>query len=99
MAKHYDKAFKEDALQYHKDNPHLTVAAVCRNLGISQPTFYIWKRAAEANDGEVQHRGSGNYESDKAKENARLRKELKDTQDALKVLKKAMGILAQDEQK
>ena len=38
------------------------------------------KKAKER--GEV-HRGSGNYESDEAKENARLKKELRDTKDAL----------------
>ena len=38
-------------------------------------------------------RGSGNFSSDEAKEIARLRKKLKDTQDALEVLKKAIGIL------
>ena len=37
--------------------------------------------------------GSGNYSSDEAKENARLRKELKDTKDALEILKKALSIL------
>jgi transposase len=45
------------------------------------------------NDGTVPTRGSGNYASDVEKENARLRKELRDTQDALDVLKKAIGIL------
>ena len=38
-------------------------------------------------------RGRGNFESDDAKELARLRKELRDTQDALDILKKAIGIL------
>ena len=37
--------------------------------------------------------GIGNFESDEAKEIARLRKELRDTQDALDILKKAIGIL------
>ena len=45
------------------------------------------------NDGIINSRGSGNYSSDEAKEIARLKKELKDTQDALEVLKKAIGIL------
>ena len=45
MAKHYDKEFKEDALKYREDNLHLTVTAVCRNLGISVPTFYNWQRS------------------------------------------------------
>ncbi|MFR2768233.1 MAG: hypothetical protein ACLTAI_08080 [Thomasclavelia sp.] len=46
-----------------------------------------------SNDGVINSRGSGNYSSDEAKEIARLKKELKDTQDALEVLKKAIGIL------
>lgn len=44
MAKHYDKQFKEDALQYREDHPELTVSAVYRNLGISIPTFYSWQK-------------------------------------------------------
>ncbi len=35
----------------------------------------------------------GNYASDEAKEIARLKRELRDTKDALEVLKKAIGIL------
>ncbi len=98
MAKHYDKQFKEDALQYRKDHPDLTVVAVCRNLGISAPTFYNWQNQAKQNDGEVDHIGSGNYASEEAKEIARLKRELKNKDDALHILKKAMGILAKDEQ-
>ncbi|UTW69998.1 hypothetical protein KHA80_04165 [Anaerobacillus sp. HL2] len=41
----------------------------------------------------VNHRGSGNYSSDSEKEVARLTKELKDSKDALEILKKAIGIL------
>ena len=47
----------------------------------------------ELNEGTVPTRDRGNYESDEAKELARLRKELRDTQDALDILKKAIGIL------
>ncbi len=43
--------------------------------------------------GEVVVRGSGNYESDEAKEIAHLKKELRDYKDAVEVLKKAIGIL------
>ena len=43
--------------------------------------------------GEVLTRGSGNYASEEAKEIARLQRELRDTKDALEVLKKAIGIL------
>ena len=38
-------------------------------------------------------RGSGNYSSDEQKEIARLKRELRDAQDALDVLKKAISIL------
>ena len=48
------------------------------------------------NDGDIPVRGSGNYESDEAKEIARLKRELRDTQDALDVLKKAIGILGKN---
>ncbi|OUP67530.1 transposase, partial [Erysipelatoclostridium sp. An173] len=47
---------------------------------------------ANNNDGIINSRGSGNYSSDEAKEIARLKKELKDTRDALEVLKKAIGM-------
>ena len=43
--------------------------------------------------GDIENRGSGNYASDEAKEIARLKRELRDTQDALDVLKKAINIL------
>lgn len=39
------------------------------------------------------HRGSGNHESDEAKENVCLKRELRDTKDALEILKKAISIL------
>ena len=44
--------------------------------------------------GKIEMRGAGNYASDKDKEIAKLKKEPKDTQDALEILKKAMGILS-----
>lgn len=64
MSKKYDEKFKNDALEYRKNHPELSVSAVCRNLGISQPTYYQWKKSAEENDGQVKHIGSGNYASD-----------------------------------
>lgn len=98
MSKKYDEKFKNDALEYRKNHPELSVSAVCRNLGISQPTYYQWKKSAEENDGQVKHIGSGNYANDQEKEIAELKRELKNSQDALKILKKAMGILAKEEQ-
>jgi transposase len=96
MAKQYDKQFKLDAIKYREDHPELTVAAVCRNLGIAQMTYYKWLKKFKENDGDIKHRGSGNYSSDLEKENARLKRELKSQKDALEILKKAIGILGEE---
>ena len=62
-------------------------------IGIGSSTLSRWLSDARKNEGKIEHRGSGNYSSEKDKEIARLKKELKDTQDALTILKKAMDIL------
>ena len=51
------------------------------------------KEARESDDGKINAPGSGNYQSDEAREIARLKRELRDTKDALAILKKALGIL------
>ena len=89
----HDKQFKLNALKYIQEHPDLTQMECCKNLGISITTLARWKSEYEENDGEMPYRGSGNYSSDEQKEIARLQRELRDTQDALDVLKKAIGIL------
>ncbi|NLM18289.1 MAG: transposase [Candidatus Riflebacteria bacterium] len=91
MSKRYSKQFKEDALLYVQEHPDLSISQCARNLGINENTFRTWLRL-ERERGEV-HRGSGNFSSDEAKENARLKREVQDLQDALRILKKAIGIL------
>ena len=46
--------------------------------------------------GDIPTIGSGCYESEEQREIARLKRELRDTQDALDVLKKAISILGKD---
>ena len=89
----HDKQFKLNALKYVQEHLDLTQMECCKNLGISITTLARWKSEYEENDGEMPYRGSGNYSSDEQKEIARLQRELRDTQDALDVLKKAIGIL------
>ena len=89
----YSKQFKEDAVRYRKDHPELTVQKAAENLGISESALKNWMKAARENGGSVPTRGTGNYSSDEAKEIARLKRELRDTKDALEILKKAIGIL------
>ena len=65
---------------------------------LKQESWYIksalstWRKKYQMNEGNIPTRGRVNHESDEAKENARLRKELRYTQDALEILKKAIGI-------
>lgn len=93
MSRQLTKEFKEDAVRYYLEHKDLGVAVCAKNLGISRTALCNWAKEAKLNNGEVPTRGSGNYQSDEAKENARLRKELRDTQDALDILKKAISIL------
>ena len=55
-----------------------------------------WEAQFRDNDGDIPVIGSGNYASEEAKEIARLKRELRDAQDALDVLKKAIAILGKD---
>lgn len=93
MSKQYTKEYKENAARYYLDHKDLGLAVCAKNLGTSRTALSVWVKEAKGNNGEIPTRGSGNYESDETKENARLRKQLRDTQDALEILKKAIGIL------
>lgn len=85
--------FKQGVVEYAFHHPDESKVSISRRFGISDSTVHKWMKEAQNNDNKIISRGSGNYSSDEAKEIARLRKELKDTQDALEVLKKAIGIL------
>ena len=93
MATQYTEEFKKDAVKYWKEHPELGIIKCAKNLGVSKSALSTWTKSYIDNDGEIPTRGRGNFESDEAKEIARLKKELRDTQDALAILKKAIGIL------
>lgn len=92
MAKQHDKQFKENAVKYYEDHKELGVKGCSDNLGIGNSTLSKWIKEAKVGNG-IQVRGSGNYSNDEQKEIARLKRELRDTQDALDVLEKAISIL------
>ena len=71
-------------------------ACALYNKGIGVSTLARWEAQFRDNDGDIPIIGSGSYASDEAKEIARLKRELRDAQDALDVLKKAIGILEKD---
>jgi transposase len=92
MAKQHDRQFKLDAVQYYLDHKDLGLQGCAYNLGISHQTLSRWKKELK-DTGNIEYRGSGNYSSEEEKEIARLKRELRDTKDALDVLKKAISIL------
>ena len=94
MAKHFDKQFKLDAVQYYHDHRELGLVGCASNLGISQQSLSRWQKELRES-GDLKCRGSGNYSSDEAQEIARLKRELRDAKDALDVLKKAINILGE----
>ena len=94
--KQHTKQFKLDAVNYRKEHPDLTQVECAKNLGIGVSTLARWEAQYRDADGDIPVRGSGNYASDEEKEIARLKRELRDAQDALDVLKKAISILGKD---
>lgn len=86
--KQHDKEFKLNAVKYIEEHPDLTQEECAKNLGIGLSTLTRWRRQFQTNDGDIPTRGSGNYESDDKKEIARLKRQLRDAEDALDVLKK-----------
>lgn len=89
----HSKQFKLDAVNYRKEHPDLTQVECARNLRIGVSTLARSEAQFRDNDGDIPTIGSGYYESEDQREIACLKRELRDTQDALDVLKKAISIL------
>lgn len=95
-SKQHDKQFKLDVVKYRKEHPELTLEQCAKNLGIGVITLSKWLKQFRDHEEDIPVRGSGNYASDEQKEIARLKRDLRDAQDALDVLKKAISILGQN---
>lgn len=89
----YSNDFKHDAVQYVESHPDMSLQDAADNLGMPKETLYGWvkayRRKLRAGESEPI---KGNLTDDE-KEIIRLKRELKDTQDALEILKKAISIL------
>lgn len=92
----YSKEFRIDAVKYALDHPEMTLRECADSLGLKPGTLSRWvseyKRSEASGKGVF--RGSGNYSSDAEKEIARLRRELKNANDAIEVLKKTLRVLS-----
>ena len=81
----HTKQFKLDAINYRKGHPDLTQVECAKNPGIGVSTLARLEVKFRDNDGDIPIIGSGNYASEEEKEIARLKRELRDAQDALDV--------------
>lgn len=89
MSKDYSREFKIEAV---KMTHEAKVPTVAKKLGISKSALYRWQ-AEYKNDPEAAFPGKGNL-TDKDAEIARLKKELKEAQMEVEILKKATAIFA-----
>ena len=72
----YDLGFKKGVTEYWESHQDETLVSMDKKFGVHETTIGGWIKNKANNIVEV--RGSGNYSSDVAKENARLKKELTD---------------------
>ena len=92
--KSFDNEFRNNAVKYVQEHSDLTMKEAALNLGVGKSTLARWlSEAKHSETGSLEMRGTGNYASDEAKEIAQLNRELRDTKDALDILKKAISIL------
>ncbi|UVF14009.1 transposase [Limosilactobacillus fermentum] len=89
--KHYDQEFKLNAVKYYLDNENSSVDERAEHLGVSRSTLLKWVNQYEQTGGVGV--GTGHYASQKDKEIAELKRELRDVRAANNVLKKAIRIL------
>ncbi|WP_409473441.1 transposase [Streptomyces sp. HC307] len=88
--KRYTEEFKRDAIA-RVDSSGRTVTAVARELGISSESLRAWYRRAKADQGEDE---SGELTSAEREELKQLRKEVREQQQTIEILKKvSMGAL------
>lgn len=92
LKKQYNAEFKQDAVNHYHSSGK-SMEQVAGDLKVSKSSLSKWIASANTNDGTVNYRGSGNYSSEAEKEIARLKKELRDSKEALDILKKAISIL------
>lgn len=92
MARTYTEEFKKDCLDYLKAHPEMTRNEAAEKLGIPKDTLYGWYKADRKRNNPDAYDENGR-QTEEEKEIIRLRRELRDTKDALEILKKAISIL------
>ncbi|MFI9644895.1 transposase [Streptomyces sp. NPDC052040] len=88
----YTEEFKRDAIAL-VDSSGRTVTAVARELGISPESLHGWYPQAKADRGEGE---SGELTSAEREELKRLRKEVREQQQTIEILKKATAFFVKE---
>ena len=92
MARTYTGEFKRDAVRYTQEHKELTNQEAAENLGVPYHTLYGWIKEERRKERPDAYDEKGNL-TDLEKENLRLRRELRDAEHALEILKHAISIL------
>jgi transposase len=87
----YDDSFKEDVLKMVMSGR--PVSEIATALGISEGLVYNWKKNAQKATEDAKG-GTGTYDAELAKENERLRAELKRAEQERDILKKALVVFS-----
>ena len=95
MAIRYNQQFKDDAVAFWSNNPSIRITQICKDFGISEPTFYEWRKQARNRAGDglstCQSSGSVFYE-----EHRKLRKRNLELEQENIILKRAATYFAKD---
>lgn len=89
----YSDDFKENAIKYVEEHSGLTLQQTAEYLCVPKETLYGWVRAHRRKNRNGNASKMNGSMTDSEKEIARLKRENRDLQDALQVLKKAISIL------
>ena len=95
MPRRYSNEFKENALQYVFDHPDIDMHVCAEYLDMPYDTLYGWYKKARRAQNPIPEPTVFDKMTDQEKEIMRLKRELRDTKDALEVLKKAISILGE----
>ena len=87
----YSKDFKRDALKYIEEHPDMKIKDVADRLGIPVGTLYDWNKKRSRYDILGEDAPPSGPLTEEEKEIRRLQRENRDLEDALAILKKAIG--------
>ncbi len=96
MSKRYTAEFKRDAIALVRSSPHRNVTEIARELGVSPEGLRGWVKQAKVDRGEGAPGALTTAEKDELQ---RLRRENREQQQTIEILKKAAAFFAKETMK